>query len=426
MKTWLRYSVLPALCLAIASHASADGRGVLDTLTELGPRPYYLVEQMSDGPLKKELSACADRRGQFKPSIWSIGHRGAPLQFPEHTKESYEAAARMGAGILECDVTFTKDRELVCRHAQCDLHTTTNIVATPLAQKCTVPPQLDADGVLLNAADIRCCTSDITLAEFKSLDGKMDAANRSATSIDEYLDATAGFRTDLYTGGERGTLISHAESIELFRSLGVGMTPELKSPEVVMPYEGDYSQEDYAQQLLDEYRAANIPPFAVWPQSFNLGDVRYWIDTNPEFGKQAVFLDSRYGVDVNDPDAVAALEPNMQELADSGVKILAPPMFMMLGLDGSNEIIASDYALAARSAGLELIGWTTERSGQLENGGGGFYYSTVADAINNDGDILTVIDALAQKVGIIGLFSDWPATTTFYANCKPTAKARRR
>jgi glycerophosphoryl diester phosphodiesterase len=38
----------------------------------------------------------------------------------------------MGAGILECDVTFTRDRELVCRHAQCDLHTTTNILDTPL------------------------------------------------------------------------------------------------------------------------------------------------------------------------------------------------------------------------------------------------------------------------------------------------------
>jgi glycerophosphoryl diester phosphodiesterase len=28
----------------------------------------------------------------------------------------------MGAGIIECDVTFTKDRELVCRHDQRDLH----------------------------------------------------------------------------------------------------------------------------------------------------------------------------------------------------------------------------------------------------------------------------------------------------------------
>jgi glycerophosphoryl diester phosphodiesterase len=38
----------------------------------------------------------------------------------------------MGASVIECDVTFTKDAELVCRHAQCDLHTTTNIVAPPM------------------------------------------------------------------------------------------------------------------------------------------------------------------------------------------------------------------------------------------------------------------------------------------------------
>lgn len=40
------------------------------------------------------------------------------MQFPEHTVESYTAGALMGAGILECDVTFTKDLELVCRHSQ--------------------------------------------------------------------------------------------------------------------------------------------------------------------------------------------------------------------------------------------------------------------------------------------------------------------
>jgi len=27
----------------------------------------------------------------------------AALQFPEHTREAYEAGARMGAGIVECD-----------------------------------------------------------------------------------------------------------------------------------------------------------------------------------------------------------------------------------------------------------------------------------------------------------------------------------
>lgn len=37
------------------------------------------------------------------------------MQFPEHTLESYKAAALQGAGVIECDVTFTKDRELVCK-----------------------------------------------------------------------------------------------------------------------------------------------------------------------------------------------------------------------------------------------------------------------------------------------------------------------
>jgi glycerophosphoryl diester phosphodiesterase len=129
-----------------------------------------------------------------------------------------------------------------------------------------------------------------------------------------------------------------------------------------------------------------------------------------------VFLDGRYDTDVNDPAEVAALKPSMSELAEAGVKHLAPPIYMMLGVD-DGQIVPSVYARAAKNAGLDLIGWTTERSGPLKAGGGGFYYSTVSDLIKNDGDILTVIDALARKVGIRGLFSDWPATTTFYANC---------
>ena len=102
------------------------------TNIQLGPRPYFLVNDMAPGPLKAKLQSCSN--GPFQKTAFSIGHRGAPLMFPEHTQESYEAAARMGAGVLECDVTFTKDKALVCRHAQNDLHTTTNILATPLAE----------------------------------------------------------------------------------------------------------------------------------------------------------------------------------------------------------------------------------------------------------------------------------------------------
>ena len=107
-----------------------------DSSVQVGPRPFYLVDKMSPSPLKRKLEQCSE--GPFYKTDFSIGHRGGgTLQFPEHTKESHEAGARMGAGIQECDVTFTKDGQLVCRHDQCDLHTTTNILVTPLAAQCS-------------------------------------------------------------------------------------------------------------------------------------------------------------------------------------------------------------------------------------------------------------------------------------------------
>lgn len=67
-----------------------------------GPRPYFLVDDMSPSELKTQLRECMEQTPTL--SLFSIGHRGAPAQFPEHTKESYVAAARMGAGILECEL----------------------------------------------------------------------------------------------------------------------------------------------------------------------------------------------------------------------------------------------------------------------------------------------------------------------------------
>ena len=382
---------------------------------QLGPRPYYLVEDMDDGKLKRKLQSCAE--GPFDKTDFSIGHRGAALQFPEHTKESYEAAARMGAGILECDVTFTKDRELVCRHSQCDLHTTTNILVTDLAEKCTrnfAPAFLGENGEVLEPASALCCTSDITLEEFKSLCGKMDASDPAATTVEEYLGGTADWRTDLYA--TCGTVLSHAESIDLFKALDAKMTPELKGPSVDMPYEGDYTQEDYAQQMIDEYKAAGVEPEHVWAQSFNLGDVLYWIENEPEFGAQAVYLDGRYSVEGFDHTDPATWQPGMEELAEMGVNIIAPPMWMLLALDEKNQIVPSVYAEDASDADLDIISWTRERSGPLSTGGG-WYYQTIPEAIDTDGDMMVTLDVLARDVGIIGLFSDWPATVTYYANC---------
>lgn len=393
--------LLPLLVLGVAAPAIAD-------TVQVGPRPYYLIDRMEDGPLKEKLAACAE--GPFKRTLFSIGHRGAPLQFPEHTVESNRAAARMGAGILECDVTFTKDKALVCRHAQNDLHTTTNILATDLAGKCT-KPFAPANGEAKASAE--CRTSDITLAEFKTLRGKMDAANKSAATVEEYMDGTAKWRTDLYSV-ENGTLMTHAESIALFKGLGAKFTPELKSPAVEMPFDG-FSQHDYAQKLIDEYKAAGIPASDVWPQSFNLGDVLYWIENEPEFGKQAVYLDGRYNVEGFDFMKPETYEPSMQELAAKGVQYIAPPMWMLVTLDGG-RIAASPYVKAAKDAGLKLITWTLERSGPLTNGGG-WYFQSVKDTVDSDAYYFHLLHALHEDVGVEGVFSDWPATVTYYASC---------
>lgn len=402
------------LLLAACVHAAEPpgANAVRATPAQLGPRPFFLVDDMSDGPLKQELQACA-KRAVFTKRDFSIGHRGAAMQFPEHTRESYIAAARMGAGILECDVTFTKDKELVCRHAQNDLHTTTNILATPLAATCIkpfTPATFDANGNLLTPASAECRTSEITLAEFKTLRGKMDAFNPRARTVAEYLAGTANWRTDLYSGPSSGTLLTHKESIELFKQLGVKMTPELKSPSVAMPFDG-FTQEAYAQKMIDEYRAAGVPPRHVWPQSFDKRDVLYWVRNTPAYGRQAVYLD--------DAGTVADL-PGAAELASykaDGINIWAPPTFALLALDANGRIVPSQAALDAKAAGLDLITWTLERSGILADGNNGFYFQTFDRAIRRDGDVMQAIDVLAREVGVLGIFSDWPATTTFYANC---------
>ncbi|MEZ9336279.1 glycerophosphodiester phosphodiesterase family protein [Vibrio splendidus] len=373
----------------------------------LGPRPLFLVNNMDESPLKTKLLSCSE--GPFHRSDFSIGHRGAAMQFPEHTKESYLAAIQMGAGVVECDVTFTKDQALVCRHSQSDLHTTTDVLAHPdLAKKCSTPftPANPATG---EDAQVECRTSDFTLAEFKTLKGKMDGANPKATTVEEYMNGTPGWRTDLYS--QTGTLMTLAESAALFKEHDVKVTPELKSAAVDMPFNG-FSQEMYAQKLVDELKEAGFKPSETYLQSFNLDDVKYWINETPKFGKQAVYLDDRV---YEQADFVASVE-NMKELHDAGVNIIAPPLFALVELDKNNELVASNYAKLAKDADLDIIAWTLERSGPLAQGGG-WYYKSVKDGINNDGDMMKMLDVLAQDVGVMGVFSDWPATVTYYANC---------
>ncbi|KAE8153677.1 PLC-like phosphodiesterase [Aspergillus avenaceus] len=400
---------------AVAAAPSFSRRGAASqeptvTNIQVGPRPYFLVDDMDDGPLKEKLESCAEKPIHHAP-VFSISHRGGPLQFPEHSHQGMMAAARMGAGIIECDVAFTQDRQLVCRHSQCDLHTTTNILTIPeLAAKCTKPFQPATEG---QPATAKCCTSDITLAEFKTLCAKMDSGNSSAQTPEDYQYGGPAWRTELYD--TCGTPMTHREYINLIDSLGLQFSPELKTPNVTMPFQGNYTQEMYAQQLINDYKRAGINPSRVWPQSFLDKDIFYWLLHEPAFGKQAIYLDER----VDTPEGYAQAVASLPDLADKGVKIMAPPIFALLNATADGELVPSEYAVAAKESGLDLITWSLERFAPLAQAAAeeDYYVQSIASAVSKDGDMYRIVDALAQKVGVRGMFSDWPATVTYYASC---------
>jgi glycerophosphoryl diester phosphodiesterase len=406
-----------SLALADDDHEPRNNHGAT---IQLGPRPFYLVDGMDDGPLKSRLMEC--KNGPFQRTSFSIGHRGAALQFPEHTLEAYNAGARMGAGIVECDVTFTKDRQLVCRHAQNDLHTTTNILLTPLASKCVKPFAPAAGSV---PASAECRTSDLTLSEFKSLHGKMDSFDPAAKTPQEFQRGTASWRTELYAGP--GTLMTMRESIRLNKHNGVKHTPELKEGDPASITATFGGQEAYAQAFANVLREEGVDPRDVYPQSFNVNDILYWIAKTP-YGGQATFLIdydaaannillfNRAGQQLKTRAEQMAF---LDELKRAGVRILAPAMPALLAVDG-DRVVASQFANDIKSLGFEIITWTFERA-DLRQGASkaGFYYDfdPSGAAIKKDSDMYKALDALARDVKVIGVFSDWPATVTYYANC---------
>ena len=59
---------------------------------------------------------------------------------------------------------------------------------------------------------------------------------------------------------------THADYIEQVTANGGRFTHELKEGNGAMPYMGTYTQEKYAQAMIDEYIKVSIPPACVWSQ----------------------------------------------------------------------------------------------------------------------------------------------------------------
>jgi glycerophosphoryl diester phosphodiesterase len=228
------------------------------------------------------------------------------------------------------------------------------------------------------------------------------------------IGTTPDWRTNMYAYSCAEPM-SLKDQIELVDAYGLNFTAEAKTPEIPMPFEGNYTQTDFIKQIVDTFDEYKINPDRVWLQSFLPDDIFWCIDNTPAYGKQAIYLDERADLSADGYDVAVASLP---DLAARGVKIVSPSIYQLVTADNATrEIVPSSYAIAAKDAGLEIITWSFERSGPLEVAGGGYYYASIANLIKNDGDEYKVIDAIAQKVGATKIFADWASTVTYYANC---------
>ena len=184
-----------------------------------------------------------------------------------------------------------------------------------------------------------------------------------------------------------------------------------------MPFNG-YTQQQFARDMVDAFTKKNISPYRVFAQSFLPDDIYLWLEEYPDtYGPQAVYLDE----EGDDPEKFPAAVARLPELKARGVNIIAPPInYLVIATGEDNKTIApSSYAYMAKQAGLDIITWTAERSGPLtkvkENEE--YYFSTFADAVSTDGQFFEIIDMLAQEIGVIGIFSDWSASVSYYGSC---------
>jgi glycerophosphoryl diester phosphodiesterase len=124
----------------------------------------------------------------------NVAHRGASAYAPEHTREAYELAIRMGADFVEQDLGVTKDGVLVCLH-DASLERTTNV-------RDVFPDRATRSGLVR-----RWYLADFTLDEIRQLD--------------------AGSWFDPKFAGAR--ILTWQEAIDLVRGRA-GLYPELKLP----------------------------------------------------------------------------------------------------------------------------------------------------------------------------------------------------
>jgi len=151
-----------------------------------------------------------------------IGHRGACGYRPEHTRQAYELAFRLGADFVEPDVVATKDGVLVLRHEN-EISGTTDVASRPeFAHRRTTK---EVDGTQVTG----WFTEDFTWAELSTLRcrERLGAVRQASASFDgQYpimrLEQLLGLADQLAEDDERELgVVAELKHASYFASIGL-------------------------------------------------------------------------------------------------------------------------------------------------------------------------------------------------------------
>jgi glycerophosphoryl diester phosphodiesterase len=314
-----------------------------------------------------------------------IAHRGASGERPEHTLAAYNLAIDQGADFIEPDLVITSDGALVCRHEN-EISGTTNVADHP--EFTERRREKTVDGV----AATGWWVEDFTLAELKTLRCK------------ERLPQLRPHNT-AYDGQEE--IPTFAEVLDLARSRGVGIYPELKHPSFLRGAGHDPVEPFVAAvNAAGGQRAADImfvQCFEVAPllQLAGMSSLRW----------RLVQLVAAEGGPWDRQDTTYA-----RMLTDEGLRRIAgyaagigPEKSLIIPRDAQRRSLpATDLVARAHGAGLVVHPWTFRAENyflpaELQQGD-----PAAIDFPRSHGDLDAEVRAF-YAAGVDGVFSDFPA-----------------
>nr|WP_329742167.1 glycerophosphodiester phosphodiesterase [Dyella sp. A6] len=182
-----------------------------------------------------------------------IGHRGAPVWFPEHTLASYARAMADGADFVEPDLVMSRDGVLVIRHEN-EIGTTTDVAKHAAFADRRSTRTIDGTSVT------GWFTEDFTLAELKTLRARERLPQLRGTAhdgvhalvtLEEFIEFVA------------------AESAALGRVIGI--IPEIKHGTYFR--QRGLPMEDVLLDALATHAYTRSAPVEI--QSFEVGNLKY-------------------------------------------------------------------------------------------------------------------------------------------------------